>query len=170
MINKILATLGLLGILTLSGCDSYRSERSPVLHEDARVAAKIHSPSRHNTDIGFTAIKLGGSFGMDYGGNFGLRIGNGMQLSSTSIPEKYGILFECQHGNFTSQGSDERHKNLYNRLQTNDIVDVTYRELYEVHYSDVNNDGKQEVVERKMYAMDFLDAQVKTNKQNQETN
>ena len=102
-----------------------------------------------------------GSISMDYNGDIGIGIGSGLQISSNEVPEKYGVVFKCQHGTFTSQGSDERHKELYNKLQNNQGVDVTYKEIYRTTYDDIDGDGKNDLVERVLTGFDFLDANPK---------
>ena len=102
--KRMLKTLGLIACLGLAGCQYQTEEYSPEMHEDAKVIAKIHNPSRHDSNLGLTAIKLGDSFGIDYGGDFGVSLGSGLQISSSEIPEKYGVLFECKHGRFTVEG------------------------------------------------------------------
>jgi hypothetical protein len=159
MATKILRPIIALGLLAIAGCKEVVREESQILHEDAMVVERIYSPSRHNTSVGLTAVKVGGGFGMDYRGNMGCRIGNGLQISSSTVPEKYGVMFKCQHGSFTSQGSDVRHKNLYQRLKTGELVDVTYKEIYRTTYEDVKGTKKHEVIERVLVDFDFLDAQ-----------
>ena len=156
--TKTLASI-LAGGLMLAGCKYSQIEESSTLHEDATMTEKIYSPSRHDAELGLTAIKIGNSFGMDYGGNLGLGIGNGLQISSSKVPEKYGIVFRCKHGSFTSEGSDERHKNLYNRLEKNQLVDVTYKELYRATYDDLENSKSHKLTSRVLIDFDFLDAQ-----------
>src|SRR3989339_741911 len=156
-----------LGAIGLTGCKEIKTEVSNVLHEDAIVITKIYTPSRHDTDIELKAMNLMeeeegvGSVSMDYDGDFGIGIGNGLQISSSEVPEKYGVVFKCQHGTFTSQGSDERHKELYRKLQDNQGVDVTYKEIYRTTYDDIDGDGKNDLVERVLTGFDFLDANPK---------
>lgn len=95
---------------------------------------------------------------MDFGGNVGIGIGNGLQLSSVEVPERFGVAFKCKHGSFTSEGVDLRHKDLYNKFKEGDKVNISYKEIYRVTYKDKNNDGKKEVVERALIKLDFLDA------------
>lgn len=151
----------------MSGCDrrENRTEISDTLHEDAVVVTRIYTPSRHNTEVGLRAINIdgdgAGSIGIDFSGNTGIGIGGGLQISSSTVPEKYGAVFKCKHGIFTSQGSDKRHKNLYDKLQGVQEVDVSYNEIYLSTYEDRNGDGKKELIERKLIDYDFIDAQLK---------
>jgi hypothetical protein len=155
--KKIIASLGAVAALTLSnlGCQYETKECSDVLHEDATVIARIHTPAKHEKKTCLTAMNLG-AMGRDYEGNMGIRIGSGLQISSSTIPERYGVLFQCEHGNFTTQGSEEKHKNLYERLKTNDLVDVTYKEVYNTIKDGTN------IISRVLNDYWFLDAQTKT--------
>lgn len=159
--KKTLASIIGAGLMLAAGCKEIRIEESSVLHEDATVTEKIYSPSRHDPELGFTAVKMGNSFGVDYGGNFGLSIGGGLQISSSEVPENYGVVFRCKHGSFTSQGSDDRHKNLYNKLETNQLADVTYKEIYRATYEDIENSRNHKLTSRVLTGFDFLDAQPK---------
>ena len=167
-IKQTLGAIILAGTIGLTGCKEVKTESSNVLHEDAIVITKIYTPSRHNIDIELTAMNIMeeeeegfGSISMDYNGDIGIGIGSGLQISSNEVPEKYGVVFKCQHGTFTSQGSDERHKELYNKLQNNQGVDVTYKEIYRTTYDDIDGDGKNDLVERVLTGFDFLDANPK---------
>lgn len=159
--NKLQKILGV-GIATvalplwLAGCDFIRSlpetrtEYSKVLHEDAKVVDVVYTPSRHGGGIG-------PSFGMTSGGDAAV----GLAVTSVNIPEKYAVVFKCQHGKFIVEGEDKEHKNLWGRLQEGQEVDVTYKEIYEATYMDANKDGKKEYIERKLIKYDFLDAKPK---------
>jgi hypothetical protein len=123
-------------LLPLLGCIDYRTETSGVLHEPAKVVCLIYTPSRHDSSIGLSAINVAGDdddigLGLDWGGNLGVRYGS-FQVSSSEVPEQWGVLFQCKHGQFTSQGADERHHSLYNKLRDGQLVDVTYKEIYKL--------------------------------------
>ncbi|HIG94074.1 MAG: hypothetical protein QT05_C0030G0012 [archaeon GW2011_AR13] len=166
-IKQTLGTIILAGTIGigLTGCKEVKKEISNVLHEDAIVITKIYTPSRHDTDIELKAMNLvgegAGSISMDYDGDLGIGIEDGLQISFSEVPEKYGVVFKCQHGTFTSQGSDERHKELYRKLQNNQEVDVTYKEIYRTTYDDIDGDGKRDLVEKVLTGFDFLDANPK---------
>ena len=164
-IKQTLGAIILAGTIGLTGCKEVKTESSNVLHEDAIVITKIYTPSRHDTDIELKAMNLvgegAGSISMDYDGDLGIGIEDGLQISFSEVPEKYGVVFKCQHGTFTSQGSDERHKELYRKLQNNQEVDVTYKEIYRTTYDDIDGDGKRDLVEKVLTGFDFLDANPK---------
>lgn len=149
--------------LALAGCSDIktRTETSDILHEDAAVLSRIYTPSRHDSGLDMTAVNLSDNIGVGFGGGVGIRIGGGLQISSTIIPERYGAVFQCQHGTFTSEGSDNRHRDLYNKLHEGQKVDVTYKEIYTATYKDVNGDGKEDLVSRVLVNLDFLDANPK---------
>ena len=84
-----------------------------------------------------------------------------MQISHNTVPEKFGAVFQCQHGIFTSEGSDARHKALHDKLKNGMKVDVLYKEIYTETYDDLNKDGKKEMIDRTMTGLDFLDANPK---------
>jgi hypothetical protein len=163
--KKMLVPLLATTLVLATGCKKIVREISEVLHEDATVIERIYSPSRHDLGVGVTALKVGDSFGVDYGGDFGLNIGHGLQVSASEVPENYGVLFRCKHGCFTSQGSDDRHKRLYNRLQTNQLVDVTYKEIYRTTYEDIEGSKEHKVTQRVLTGFDFLEAIPKTDSQ-----
>jgi hypothetical protein len=150
--NKLQKILGIGAIslpLMLGGCDfpETKIEYSDVLHEDARVVDVAYTPSRHGSGAGPT-------FGMTSEGDPSI----GLAVTSVDIPEKYAIVFKCQHGKFIVEGEDDWHKGLWNRLQEGENVDVAYQEMYESTYKDTNKDGKKELLERKLVKYHFLDA------------
>ena len=142
--------------LGLMGCDRTRDyeERttSATLHEDARVVQTIYAPSRHGTgsdvspgittsgDISFTFVDV-----------------------KVDLPEKYAVVFQCQHGKFIVEGTDKKYKNLQEKLNENDIVDVTYTEQYvdTIRHQKDTKKGDDRVIVRRLVGYDFLDAQKK---------
>lgn len=154
---KIKHLLLALPVLFMS-CQDVRVESSETLKEKAVIVTLIHSPSEHKTELTQTAFKTG-VMGTDYNGNSGIHIGKGLQITSTTIPEKFGVAFQCQHGTFTIEGSDTKHQVLYNKLLKNvgDTVNVLYKEEYLVTYEE--KDGKKQVISRVLNRLDFIDAQ-----------
>jgi hypothetical protein len=130
-------SLIVLALVLLAGC--YRTERTGIMHEDASVEDTIFQPSQHGSG---TAYDLTGK--------------GGLSVTSVDIPEKYALIFKCQHGKFVIQGTGERYKALWKRLSKGQKVDVSYQEVYRVYKSD---DGKQPG--RVLEKYDFLDATVK---------
>ena len=150
-------------LILLSGCIHTETEHSGVLHEQATIVTLIYSPSEHKTELTNTAYSTNNDdlIGTDWDGNTGIKISDNYQITSTTIPEKYGVVFQCQHGTFTVEGSEQKHKVLYDKLRSNikDTVDVLYKEKYLVTYDDKDKDGKDEVVSRILQGLDFIDAQ-----------
>jgi len=138
-------------------CTDVRQEFSGTLHEDAVIADAIYTPSHHDTELGLTAIKTGPA-GLDFGGNFGLRIGGGLQISSVTVPEKFAVVFKCAHGEFVIS-----RKEIYEKFKNHKgaAVDVSYREEYRSTYEQVEKNLDKQVVERVLVDYDFIDATLK---------
>ena len=152
MFNHLRRSVGLLPLL-LASCGSgieTKTELSDVLTEDAIVSEIVYMPSRHGSGSGIGPT-------MDFDGNIGFAFSS----VSVSIPEKYAVVFKCQHGKFISEGTDQRHKDLWQRLSEGHEVVVTYKEIFKSTYQDTDGDGKKEVIKRELVAYDFLDAQPK---------
>jgi hypothetical protein len=133
----------------LSGCEHTEQEYSQILHEDAKVVQTVYTPSRHGSG---TTV----NFNSDDEGN----INPGFGVTSIDIPEKYAVVFKCQHGKFIVEGTDSQHKALWKRMNEGDIVDVTYKEVYQTRYN--NQDGKKNILEKRLIDYDFIDAQPKS--------
>ncbi|MEK7614074.1 MAG: hypothetical protein AAB428_00180 [Patescibacteria group bacterium] len=144
-----------LAVIVFSGCKERVREKSDVLHEDAVITETVYTPSRHDLDLGITALKTG-PIGMDFSGDLGLRIGGGLQISSTTVPEKFAVVFKCKHGKFIVT-----RKAVYEKFKGQDgkAVDVAYRENYRATYDTVN--GERKLIERVLTDFEFIDATVK---------
>lgn len=142
-------------LLLLVGCQENRREYSETIHEDAAIAEIVYTPSRHDSKIDLTLIRTG-PMGIGYSGNFGIRIGGGLQINDVTVQEKFAIVFKCQHGQFIVQN-----KEIYDKLKDHKgkTVDVTYREIYRTTYDTKN--GKKQVTKRTLTGYDFLDATLK---------
>ena len=150
----------LLPIIALTSCQDRRIESSDTMQEQATIVALIHSPSEHKTELTQTAFHNNNNIiGTDWNGNTGVKIGENLQITSTTIPEKFGVAFQCQHGTFTIEGSDTKHRVLYEKFirEVGDTVNILYKEQYLVTYVEVN--GKKEVESRVLNKLDFIDAQ-----------
>ena len=173
---KKLFTLAILALILVS-CNDVKREHSETLYEKAIVIALIHNPAQHNTKITQTAyddplafnedittldLVMGNTveYGVDYDGNKGIKIGNNRQITSTTIPEKHGVVFQCEHGTFTIEGNVDKYKILYDKLYKNvkDTVNILYQEEYLVTYETENNVKKQ--VSKVLNKLDFIDAQL----------
>lgn len=133
------------------GCKETRTELSDVLHEDAVVLETVYTPSQHGSNISPTY-----TFG-ESGGNVGFA------MTSVHLPEKYAVVFKCRdHGvKFIVQGTSKEYRSLWDKLEEGQIVDVFYRHVYESVYDDVENDGKKDLISKKLVKYDFLDANPK---------
>jgi hypothetical protein len=133
-----------------TGCIDRRIEYSDVLKENAVVSDTVYTPSHHGSsvDVGITT---------DFDGNAGLSF----TPTSVSIPEKYGVVFRCQHGKFVVQGAGERYRELWEGFEEGQEVEVTYKEVYRSVYDDADGDGVKELVERELIKYDFLGAKLK---------
>lgn len=154
--SKFLA-LGL--ILSLTSCADTEIETTPILKEKAVVVTTLFTPSEHNTEVTRTMYDHGGFTGTDYNGNTGIKVGKNYQVTTTTIPEKFGVAFQCAHGTFTVEGEETKHRVLHDKLASSigDTVTILYREHYTRTYEKVN--GVRKLVKRELYDMDFLDAQ-----------
>jgi len=173
MITVIIAVVVLATIVLLLSSCGYEREVSPLLHEDAIIIAMIYTPSEHRTKITktFNDDIVNPLVGHDINGNSGIKIGSidgeAVQVTSTTIPAQYGVVFQCQHGTFTIQGAEtwngkvSKYKILYDKLygHVHENVDVIYQEIYSVKYDNVDN--KKIEIERKLVDLDFIDAQLK---------
>jgi len=162
----------LIALFLLTSCVDQEVETSGTLTEKAMVVTLIHSPSEHKTEITRTMHThsslldeedndlLGiASTGVDYEGNSGIKISKNHQLTTTTIPEKFGVAFQCSHGTFTIEGSETKHKVLYDKLYRNvgDTVTILYKEEYLLTYETENKVRK--LVKRELRRLDFIDAQ-----------
>lgn len=118
-LQKLLGTSAL--VLALQGCsgEETKTEMSEVLHEDGVIAETVYTPSRHGSASG-----MGPTIDMD--GNVGVAFTH----TTINIPEKYAVVFKCQHGKFIIQGPDLRHKELWQRFMPGQEVDITYKEIF----------------------------------------
>jgi len=146
----------LLGSVLMSCGPRKERVESELLKEQAVVVTTIFTPSRHDPSFGFTALgdDEAGSLGVDWNGNVGIGLGDGVQISASKVLEKYGVVFRCQHGEFVNERKTmfERFRNLAGAK-----VEISYREIYEVTY-DKGEDGKEKEVKRDLVGLDFINA------------
>ena len=125
--------------LLVTGCKKAVLEYSEVLTEPATVVDLVYTPSLHGGGVGPT-------FGMSGSGDATL----GLAITSVNVPERYAVVFLCQHGKFIIQSA--KAKELWQRLKLNQEVTVSYKEVYRTVYDD------NKVVSRALIKYDFLDA------------
>jgi hypothetical protein len=125
---KNLKVLFLLLVLSFAfvACGPYNKtvkEFSAILEEDATVVDLVYTPSRHGSGSG-----IGPTFDTD--GNLGIAFTN----ITVDIPEKYAIVFKCQHGKFIIECNTPERRKLWNDLDEGQKVKVKYREAWLVTY------------------------------------
>jgi hypothetical protein len=149
----------ILATIAFVGCKDTEMLTTDILKEKAVVVTLIHSPSEHNTELTQTAIHNGDMMGTDMNGNQGIKVGNNMQLTTTEIPERFGVAFQCQHGTFTIEGSETKHRVLYNKLsrEVGDTVTILYKEIYMLTYE--TKDKERKLISKVLTKLDFIDAQ-----------
>ncbi|MFA6466953.1 MAG: hypothetical protein WCV71_03770 [Patescibacteria group bacterium] len=138
MREKLLVTsLMMLVMVSFTGCKRTVVQQSGELTESAVVDEVIFSPSSHGSSVGPTMSGDGGI---------------GIAVTSVSIPEKYAVVFRCQHGKFVVQGTSQKYKELWERLIRGQAVTVYYKETYRVVYEG------EELLSRELIGYDFLTA------------
>lgn len=142
--------------LVATGCQETRIEQSSVLYESATILSAVHTPSHHKLGVKATTADKEDLVGIDFGGNLGLNLGNGMQVSAVEVPEKFAVVFDCEHGQFIVQ-----RKELYDKLKgvVGKRVVVSYKENYRVTY-DKDDTGKKVETSRVLIGYDFINASV----------
>ncbi len=129
--------------LTFNSCnlDYTKQEQSEILYEKGKVITTLYSKKHTSTDV---------APGMTTGGDIAISI------SSTTIPEMWGAVFRCEHGNkFPIMGKDEKYKQLWEKLDEGDSVRISYKENYEIKY----NRKTKEVISKELTDYDFIDAE-----------
>lgn len=127
---KTLTLLLLSSTIVLTGCS--RKTYSTELTEPGMVYDTAFVPKGHGSD---TAV------GFDLDGELTIT------PVSVTIPARYAIVFQCQHGKFVIDGT--KGEEMYKRLSRGDHVLIRYREVFEV------SDGVTNQVD-----LDFVDADI----------
>lgn len=122
-------------LMLATACDIPKTEYSDVMTEKGTVFDTTYIPKGHGKD---TAIGFSHSAN---GGNGGITI----TPVDIKIPERFAVVFKCQHGKFVIDG--KKAKDLYSRLDPGDEVVIKYREVYKV-----TSNGKS------LVDLDFIDA------------
>lgn len=144
-------------IVALSGCKDTRKEFSEPKHEDATIMNAVYTPSRHNTVIEPSIMSSDGiGLGLGFSGNVGLHVGMGVQITSVTVPEKFAMVFHCQHGQFIVS-----RREVYEKMKdwVGKKVDVEYKEVYLTTYE--KKDGQTVPVSRELTDYKFIDATLK---------
>lgn len=106
----------LLIITCIVVCGCTKRHYGPELTEPAEVFETAFVPRGHGTGAGI---------GISTSGNVSV------VSSNIDIPERYAVVFKCQHGKFVIDG--QRGEDLYKRFQRGDKVLVRYCEVIETH-------------------------------------
>jgi len=146
--NKLLRNLVLLGTIPfISGCEQRiqtRLELSDLMQENGQVVDTLYNQGYHDSKI-----------------NLGITSNGEMSLTPTTVnvPETWGVVFRCGHGNkFAIQGSEDKHKILWEKLDPNTNVIIDYKEVRKNTYEDINGDGIRDLTNSVVVDYDFIDA------------
>lgn len=124
MLNKIadccFACL-LCGLLV--GCNWPKRENGPALTEQGEIYDTLFVPSGH---------------GRQMATGFNLGKGGGVTIApiNVTIPERYAIVFKCQHGKFVIDG--DQGKELYERFSKGEQVTIFYNEVFRITKESTN--------------------------------
>jgi len=124
----------LLLALVLSACDIPSREFSKELHESGKVLQTIYTPATHGSASG-TSV------------DFDLNVK--FHNMTINTQEQFGVMFQCEHGQFVVTGTSERYKKLWESLPKDSNVTIYYREEYLTY-----KDGRRELT-----GFDFLRAE-----------
>jgi hypothetical protein len=134
------------GAVTNAERNFVRYESSAVMQEPATVSDLIFTPANHASDVSPT-------FGVDMNGNANI----GFAVTSVTMPEKYAVVFECEHGKFIIQKDQQQAKKLWRTLKKGQAVTVYYKEVYRItEYGKPN--GPKQFVSKELAKYDFLNA------------
>ncbi|MBI4020864.1 MAG: hypothetical protein HY369_01340 [Candidatus Aenigmarchaeota archaeon] len=149
-------SLTIIILCTLTACfakngefEEVTAEQSDILHEQATVADLVYTPSQHGSAGrgAFVQTSEGGA-----------RLYQNIEIT---IPERYAIVFACEHGKFIVENDQAKAHELWTRLREDQEVTIQYREEYrvtaKVTYQDGTETARQEV-RRELVGYDFLDA------------
>lgn len=122
--------LAVVACVSLIATSCYKTEMSAELSEPGRIEQMIFVPKGSGSGTTFTP---------------GARSG-GIGFTSVTIPEHYGVVISCMHGQFTLDGETAR--GVFTRFKQGDSITIRYREVYVVRDSG----------ERELYDLDFVAA------------
>lgn len=103
----------------LTACDKF--DYGHELTESAVVEDLVFAPSQHGSGSGFALDGKG-------------RVGPA--FTSIDIPQKYAVVFHCQHGKFVIQGEGERYQKLWSSFSRGDAATIRHREQYRLNHKD----------------------------------
>lgn len=136
-------TAVLFSLIFTMGCEKVIVEQSDVKTESAIVADLVYTPKNHATSIiPVPSLDADGDITM-----------SSMEVD-VDIPEKYAVVFKCQHGKFIIENDQVRTKSLYEKLRIGQEVTVSYREIFE---KTLDSNGK--ILSRRRVKYDFIDVE-----------
>ncbi|MFA5999972.1 MAG: hypothetical protein WC783_03280 [Candidatus Paceibacterota bacterium] len=139
-------------VVSLASCVKYGNTSSEILYEEAIILNATHTPSSHDV---VPTMGVGMSFKGDL-----------VMMPTTRIidvPEKWGVIFKCKHGEFIVERTNPT---LYNKLKDSvgKKVNVSYKEIYNIKYEKVPDPvtGKKiwYPVSKTLKDYDFIDADI----------
>ena len=143
--KKTLTAILAAGMIALAGCKEYRTECSEPRSVEARATHKQHVKEQNNVGTG---MGLGLLYGVAMD-DIPTGVGVGTALGvATSEDEKNYITFTTSRDSYTVNN-----KTLFERFNSNDIVIVSYRDVYFSTYDGTN------LVSRDYRGCKFLNAQ-----------
>lgn len=153
------AAAALTGLAFLVGCEARvitKTETSELMQERGVVVDTLYSRAhtQSDLDVGVTT---------DFDGNIGLSF----TPRTISVPETWGVVFRCDHGNkFAIQGSTPGYKMLWEKLDPGMQVTIDYKEIRRNTYEDTNGDGVRDLTSSTVVDYDFIDANPLPEKEN----
>lgn len=119
---KTTTALAVASVALFTGCCS-KTEYGVNLTEPAEVYDTCFVPKGHGSDVavGYSTAGKGEVI---------------ITPIDVNIPERYAVVFKCQHGKFVIDG--ERGEACYKKLENGDHVTVTYCEKFEVTKNTTN--------------------------------
>ncbi|MEK6833505.1 MAG: hypothetical protein AABY32_05660 [Nanoarchaeota archaeon] len=158
--KKTLAKLLIAGMVGITvGCSEMRKEYSDIKHEEGIVTEWKYTPEQGGGNGSPTIVNVGGNLGIGTGG-IGMGAG-GMTFSPGYSSDEYRVTIESKDKTYFEHGDKEVYKNLYNKLKKGQKVDVSYKEVYNAFYKDINKDGEKELVKKIKIDHKFVDANPK---------
>lgn len=158
--KKTLKTLLIIGMVGITvACSEMKKEYSDVKHEDGIVTEWKYTPEHSDMNTSPTMVKVGDNLGIGTRG-IGMNAG-GMTFSPGYFSDEYRVTIESKDKTYFEHGDKEIYKNLYNKLEKGQKVDVSYKEVYNAFYKDINKDGKKELVKKIKIGKEFVDANPK---------
>jgi hypothetical protein len=106
----MIKALSLVALCALAGCVDVSF--GPELTEPGRVEETHFVPGQSGTSTGISSS-------------------GHVVIGDISTDPVWATVFECQHGKFVIQGSDERARQLWAKLKPGDAVEIRYVERFE---------------------------------------